>query len=45
MGDYKTCRYLDEYAPGPEDITRYDESTLIYGSGDLGKLFNVGVPD
>lgn len=45
MGEYKSCRYLDEFAPGPEDMTRYDENTLIYASGDFGKMITVGLPE
>ena len=45
VGEYKSCKYLDDYAPGPEDMTRYDSDTLIYASGDFGKMITVGLPE
>jgi hypothetical protein len=42
---YKNCRYVDDITPGPEDIVRYDATTLIFGSGDLINLFERGDPD
>jgi hypothetical protein len=41
---FNNCRYLDQETPGPEDITRYNDTTLIFGQADLGPLFGLGDP-
>lgn len=32
---YDNCRYLNETTPGPEDITKYNSTVLVFGAGDL----------
>jgi hypothetical protein len=35
---------VDKYIPGPEDITSYNSTTLIFGSAELLKIFEIGDP-
>ncbi len=41
---YHECQYVDKYIPGPEDITSYNSTTLIFGSAELLKIFEIGDP-
>lgn len=41
---FDNCTYLDEITPGPEDITKYNKTVLIFGAGDLMNLFAIGDP-
>ena len=41
---YRNCRYLNTYAPGSEDITKLNDSVLIFSSGDLSKTMVIGDP-
>jgi hypothetical protein len=45
INKYRSCKYASEITPGPEDITKYDDTTLIFGAGDLLNLFEVGDPE
>lgn len=41
---YGNCRYLEKTTQGPEDITAYDSSTLIFGSADFVHIVALGEP-
>ena len=43
-GKYHDCKYVDKYIPGPEDITSYNSTTLIFGSAEFFKIFEIGDP-
>lgn len=38
------CKYMKQHTPGPEDMTRYNETTLIFAHGDLMKVLGMGWP-
>jgi hypothetical protein len=42
--NYSNCRYLDDGTFGPEDITKYNQTTLLLGSSDFGRILILGEP-
>ena len=43
--EYGNCKYLKEDIRGPEDMTQYNSTTIIIGSGNFQKVFARGKPE
>ncbi|CAD8128824.1 unnamed protein product [Paramecium sonneborni] len=44
INTYSDCEYLDTDIIGPEDMQKYNSTTIIVGSGDFHKLWSHGKP-
>ncbi|CAD8097748.1 unnamed protein product [Paramecium primaurelia] len=44
VNTYSNCEYLDTNIIGPEDMQKYNQTTIIVGSGDFHKLWSHGKP-
>ncbi|CAK69387.1 unnamed protein product (macronuclear) [Paramecium tetraurelia] len=44
INTYSNCEYLDTDIVGPEDMQKYNKTTIIVGSGDFHKLWSHGKP-
>ncbi|CAK85542.1 unnamed protein product (macronuclear) [Paramecium tetraurelia] len=43
--EYGNCKYLKEDIRGPEDMTQYNSTTIIIGSGNFQKVYAQGKPE
>jgi len=39
-----SCKRLNHYTPGPEDMTHFNATTVVFASADLMQLYWVGEP-